>query len=67
MKPGKTLFGGPSIQFEIIFQKTNSSLAFLSMNITCIFQFFTTWILHFKNNEKIPGNVLENPGKIMKF
>ena len=47
-------FGGTNRQFKIIFQK--------------IFQ--TTWKLHFKNNEKIPGNLLKtwkNHGNIMEF
>ena len=32
----------------------------------CIF-IFKTWKLYFKNNEKVPGNLLKKPGKIMEF
>ena len=27
----------------------------------------TTWKSYFKNNEKIPGNLLKKPGKIMEI
>ena len=33
---------------------------------SCTFIFKTAWKLHFKNNEKIPGNC-QKPGNIMEF
>ena len=35
--------------------------------LICIFIFKTTWKSYFKNNAKIPGNLLKKPGKIMEF
>ena len=35
--------------------------------LVCIFIFKTTWKSYFKNNAKIPGNLLKKPGKIMEI
>ena len=39
----------------------------MKLNKFCIFIFKTTWKSYFKNNEKIPGNLLKTPGKIMEI
>ena len=35
--------------------------------LVCIFIFKTTWKSYFKNNEKIPGNLLKNLEKSWKY
>ena len=75
MKPGKSRWllrnhpnppdlEAPVYNLRLIFKK-NSSLT--SLTIIIIFQFFTTWKIHFQYNKKIPGNLLKKLEKSWNF